>query len=252
MDPTDTAQLRFVWEQGLQAVPSMAAMLAYPGLWIHDPVLGVDLPRLVAGQHRIRLHATLPTEGVVLGASRITQVVDKGPGRHALIVVERRVTEEATGRLLATVEGVMLVRNAGGFGGPAGPEWTRRPVPSGPPDMQWDCPTAPNQALLYRLQGDLHALHVDPAFAQRAGFARPILHGLCTFALAGHALLRMACDYDTARFGMMECRFSAPVLPGETVRVALWRAAGGIAFRATVADAEAPRIVLDDGWFEFA
>jgi acyl dehydratase len=252
LDPTDAAQLGFVWERGLRAVPSMAAMLAYPGLWIHDPALGIDLPRLVAGQHRIRLHGALPTEGVVLGRSRISGVVDKGPGRHALITVERLVTEAATGRLLATVEGVNLVRGGGGFGGPAGPEWPRRVVPARRPDLAWETPTLPNQALLYRLQGDLHMLHVDPDFARQAGFARPILHGLCTFGIAGHALLRLACGYDTARFGAMQCRFSAPLLPGEALRVELWREAGGMAFRAVVPAAAGGRVVLDDGWFEFA
>ena len=67
--------------------------------------------------------------------------------------------------------------------------------------------------------------------ARAAGFERPILHGLCTFAVAGHALLRTLCDYDPARLTELQARFSAPVYPGETLRTEIWREAGAVAFR---------------------
>jgi len=55
---------------------------------------------------------------------------------------------------------------------------------------------SPEQALLYRLSGDPNPLHVDPAVAKAAGFPRPILHGLATFGIAGHAILKSLCGYD--------------------------------------------------------
>ena len=49
-------------------------------------------------------------------------------------------------------------------------------VPSEPQERSWTS----KDALLYRLSGDRNPLHAYPKFAARGGFARPILHGLCT------------------------------------------------------------------------
>ena len=84
----------------------------------------------------------------------------------------------------------------------------------------------------------------------RAGFERPILHGLCTFGTVCHALLRSLCDYDPARFGRMDLRFSSPVFPGETIRTEIWREEGGAAFRARVAERD--KVVISNGLFRFA
>jgi acyl dehydratase len=99
-----------------------------------------------------------------------------------------------------------------------------------------DLPTRPEQALLYRLNGDHNPLHIDPAVAAKAGFERPILHGLCTFGVVSHALLKTCCGYDPEKFGQMDMRFSAPVFPGETIRTEIFREAGGAAFRARVVE----------------
>ena len=89
-------------------------------------------------------------------------------------------------------------------------------------------------ALIYRLSGDTNALHADPEFAKAAGFPRPVLHGLATFGVAGHALLKAVCGYDPARLTAMAGRFSAPVFPGETIRTEIWRDGGVVSFRARV------------------
>jgi acyl dehydratase len=97
-----------------------------------------------------------------------------------------------------------------------------------------DLPTLPQAALIYRLSGDYNPLHADPAYAHKAGFDRPILHGRCTFGVAGHAILRTLCGYQPARLVSMEGRFSAPVYPGETIRTEMWRDGNVVSFRATV------------------
>jgi len=84
-----------------------------------------------------------------------------------------------------------------------------------------------NQAALYRLNGDLNPLHIDPDFAKRGGFDRPILHGLCTFGYATRAILYSLCDGDVARFKEIRARFSGVVYPGETLITEGWREHNG-------------------------
>ena len=91
-------------------------------------------------------------------------------------------------------------------------------------------------ALIYRLSGDVNPLHAEPEFAKAAGFPRPILHGLATFGVAGHALLKSVCGYDPARLTAIAGRFSAPVYPGETIRTEIWRDGKVVSFRARVVE----------------
>jgi acyl dehydratase len=230
-DPLDARQLAFVWEARLRPMPAMANVLGYPGFWLADPRTGVDAVRLVHGEQSLTLHAPLPITGFVVGRTCVTEIVDKGAGKGALLFSERTITD-AAGALLATVRGTTFLRGDGGFGGPSGPVPPPHPVPDRAPDAVVDLPTRPEQALLYRLNGDTNPLHVDPAVASRAGFERPILHGLCTFGVIAHALLRECCGYDPERFGQMDLRFSAPVFPGGTIRTEIFREEGGAAFRA--------------------
>jgi acyl dehydratase len=105
--------------------------------------------------------------------------------------------------------------------------------------------TRPDQALIYRLSGDLNPLHADPTFARRAGFDRPILHGLCTYGFTGRALLHGVCDSDASRFHGMQARFSRPVVPGDRLEVHIWRMSEGIAAFRTVN--QRGEVVLDRG-----
>jgi acyl dehydratase len=154
------------------------------------------------------------------------------------------------GAKLATLGQTTFLRGDGGFGGPDGPVRKPAPEPEGAPEIVLDLPTRPEMALLYRLNGDHNPLHSDPGIAAKAGFPRPILHGLATFGVVGRALLRAVCGNDPARFGRMDCRFSAPVFPGETIRTEIWPTEGGAAFRARVVERD--KIVVSNGLFRFA
>jgi acyl dehydratase len=250
-DPMDQAELRFVTEgAAMRALPTMAAVLGYPGFWLRDPATGVDAVRLVHGEQSVELHAPLPVDGEVIGRSRVTGLVDRGAGRGALLYSERVIVDAATGTKLATLGQTTFLRGDGGFGGPAGPVKKPAPEPEGAPEIVLDLATRPETALLYRLNGDHNPLHSDPAVAAKAGFPRPILHGLATFGVVGRALLRAVCGGDPARFGRMECRFSAPVFPGETIRTEIWRAEAGAAFRARVVERDV--VVVGNGAFRLA
>jgi acyl dehydratase len=245
-DPMDDGELRFVTEgAAMRALPTMAVVLGYPGFWLRDPATGVDALRLVHGEQAVTLHAPLLVEGEVIGRSRVTGIVDRGEGKGALLYSERLILDAATGEKLATLEQTTFLRGDGGFGGPSGPVKKPAPQPDGAPAITLDLPTRPEMALLYRLNGDHNPLHSDPAVAAKAGFPRPILHGLATFGVVGRALLRAVCGGDPARFGRMECRFSAPVFPGETIRTEIWPQEGGGAFRARVLERDV--VVVGNG-----
>ena len=233
-DPCDEGQLKFVYEDGLQALPTMAIILGYPGPWHAHPDTGITGSHVVHGAQSFRIARPLPVEGDVVGKTRVTCIVDKGKDRGALVMTECTVREKASGNVVCTLESTTFCRADGGFGGPDSPVKAPHPLPETPPHHTCALPTLPQAALLYRLSGDYNPLHADPAYAVKAGFKMPILHGRCTFSVAGHAILRTLCGYDPSRFVAMEGRFSSPVYPGETIRTEMWRDGNIVSFRSTV------------------
>lgn len=233
-DPCDENQLRFVYEEKLQALPTLAIVLGYPGPWHANPDTGITRSHVVHGEQGFRIVKPLPVEGEVIGKTRVTGVVDKGKDKGALIMTECTVREKASGDVVCTLNSTSFCRADGGFGGPGGPVTTPHKLPDAPPQHVCDLPTLPQAALIYRLSGDYNPLHAVPAYAAKAGFKMPILHGRCTFSIAGHAILKTLCGYDPARFVSMEGRFSSPVYPGETIRTEMWREGSVVSFRATV------------------
>ncbi|MCA3364522.1 MAG: 3-alpha,7-alpha,12-alpha-trihydroxy-5-beta-cholest-24-enoyl-CoA hydratase [Roseomonas sp.] len=249
-DPMDEQQLDFLYEPRLKVMPSMPVVLGAPGFWSRNPDTGMDWVKILHGEQGLILHKALLTEGEIIGRSRVTGLVDRGEGKGALMYSERQVIDAKTGDLLATVTSTSFLRGDGGFGGPSGPVKKPHPEPERAPDVALDLATRPEQALIYRLNTDLNPLHIDPKIAAAAGYPRPILHGLCTFGMICHALLKTLCNYDTARFGQMDLRFSSPVYPGETIRTEIWHEAGGAAFRARVMERD--KVVVSNGLFRFA
>jgi len=249
-DPLDLQQLRFVYEEKLQMLPTMPVVLGSPGFWIKHPDTGVDWKSVLHGEQSLIIHRPLPAAGTVVGKTSIDEIVDKGRGKGALLYSRRELYEQGSGELLCSLTSTGVCRSEGGFGGPSGP--TREPhgLPSREPDLFCDLLTPPQSALIYRLSGDYNPLHADPAVAAAAGFKQPILHGLCTYGIAGHALLKTLCSYDPTRLRRMDVRFSAPVYPGETIRTEVWNEAPGRAsFRSRVVERNV--LVLNNGLAEF-
>jgi len=245
-DPMDKDQLRYVYEDGLKALPTMAVVLGYHGFWIKDAGLGIDWKKILHGEQGIEVHKPIPTSGTMIGKLKITSVIDKGPKTGALMYSAREVVDQATGEKIATLTQTTVMRGDGGFGGASGPVPEPHAIPERAPDMAIDLKTLPQAALIYRLSGDYNPLHADPEVAKVGGFARPILHGLCTYGVVGHALLKAAAGYDTSRFKRMAGRFTSPVYPGETIRTEIWREGGErVSFRASVV--ERGLVVINNG-----
>lgn len=245
-DPMDERQLRFVYEEGLKAMPSMAVVLGHPGMWIKDPQYGLDWVKGVHGEQGFTIHKQpLPTAATVIGRTKVTAIVDKGKEKGAIMYSERQILDQASGELLASLTQSYFLRGDGGFGGPDGPTPPVHGLPDSAPEKTLDLPTLPRAALIYRLSGDYNPLHADPKVAKAAGFPRPILHGLCTFGVATHAVLASYCDYDPARLTGMQARFSSPVYPGETIRAEMWKNGNVVSFRARVLERDV--VVLNNG-----
>lgn len=244
-DPLDEAQLRFVYEGALQALPSMASVLAHPGFWIKEPELEVDWVKLVHAEQSLTLAIPLPPAGEVIGNYRITGVLDKGPQTGALMYFEKTL-HGADGTFLGAVNSTYFLRGDGGCGnwGERGKEF--EPPPPYPATGSLNVPTLPIAALIYRLSGDYNPLHADPAVARQAGFDKPILHGLCTYGIACQSLVHALCSGDAARLRGLGARFTKPVFSGETIRTEYWTAGGAVKFRSL--SVERNEVVLDRGY----
>ncbi|HEU0197282.1 MAG TPA: MaoC/PaaZ C-terminal domain-containing protein [Nevskiaceae bacterium] len=248
--PTDERDLPFVFEDGLRVLPSMAVVLAYPGFWLKEPDTGLDWVHVLHVGQELRVHRPLPVAARVEATIRVTQVIDKGVGKGALIVSERTVRDLDHDVDLATLIVTNYARRDGGFSGAVQPSLAPDPIPERSADAVCDLPTSPQAALVYRLSGDYNPLHAAPKVAREAGFERPILHGLCTFGVACRALLRVACDDDPARLRRMRVRFSSPVYPGETIRTEVWRTGATLAFRCRVVERDV--VVINNGHAELS
>lgn len=237
--------LDFLYEKRLKVLPSLALVLCHRSIATMD--LGIQYRKVVHATQSLQVHGPLPVQASVLCRTRIAEVWDLGADKGALLVIEKHLTDRDTGRDLATTRMGALCRADGGFGGPPPPLRPRAETPPAPEHVQdWRCPVA--HAALYRLQGDLNPLHIDPALATAAGFPRPILHGLASFGAAQRAAIGGLLDDDPVRIRSVEGRFTAPFFPGETLRTRLWRTAGGIGFDCIAPERDAT--IIKDGRIE--
>ncbi len=224
-DPLAAGPLHYLYERapgGMRALPTLVNVLGYGGFWADQPDTGITWRKLVHAEQSFVLHRPLAPAGRVIGRNRVSALYDKGADKGALMVQERTVEDAASGAPIATVTQLTMLRADGGFGGTSGSPPLPHEMPARVPDAVCPLPTLPQAALIYRLSGDLNPLHADPSVAQAAGFDRPILHGLCTMGVALHAVLKTVLSYDAAGVRGMRARFTAPVLPGETISTELW------------------------------
>jgi acyl dehydratase len=244
-NPLDERELPYVCETaGLIASPTALLTFYYDDRWMRAS--GVNLEMSVHGEQRIVWHRTVPTAGRARVASRITGLFDKGLGKGLVVVCEQTLRDVLTEEAIATVFISNFARADGGIGFSSGAAPRPHALPERPADIVIERPTRPEQALIYRLCGDRNPLHADPHVAQRAGFSRPILHGMCTFGFASRAVLEGACGYDPRRLRSFGARMSAPVYPGDVLRTEIWRDADVVSFRTTAPNRD-HQVVLNNG-----
>lgn len=213
--------LQFVYEQDLKVLPTFAVIPAFPALFAMGAAMDVNPMMVLHGEQRIELLAPIPTSGTLETTPCVKAIYDKGKG--ALVVIEAETVDVKTGRMLFKNVFGAFARGEGGFGGDRGPSGPRNTPPDRPPDAVVEMKTLPQQALLYRLSGDMNPLHADPNFARMGGFETPILHGLCTFGHVGRAVLARYCGNEPTRLKSFEARFAGVVYPGETIVTEMWK-----------------------------
>lgn len=185
--------------------------------------------------------APLPAHGRARVTAWVDEVLDKGSG--AIVRVSTQSADIKTGTVLACTSTAYYLRGRGGFGGERGASVSQSP-PHRPADRVLVVETRPEQALVYRLTGDRNPLHSDPAVADRAGFGRPILHGMCTYGIAA---LEIGAAFGAGNLmAAMTARFSGPVLPGDVLYIHCWEEADAVIFRVDTST----RVVLDGGRFD--
>jgi 3-hydroxyacyl-CoA dehydrogenase/3a,7a,12a-trihydroxy-5b-cholest-24-enoyl-CoA hydratase len=227
-NPVDATDLQYVYElnEGFQALPTYAVVPVVNGILDMGrrgetaPGLNFGLDRILHGEQYTELLRPLPAKQKLTHRARVKAIYDKGKG--AVVVNETKSYDE-DGELLAINEVTTFVRGAGGWGGDRGPSADVNVPPDRAPDAVLEDKTSDSQALLYRLSGDWNPLHADPGFAGAFGYAKPILHGLCSFGYAGRHVLKAFTDGDTRRFKSIKVRFADTVFPGETLVTEMWK-----------------------------
>lgn len=243
--PTAAEDLKYLLETNLSVLPTMAVTLCTPGMWIRDPEFGINTAKLVHLSQAAMFHAPLPPQADVVASARIASLTDRGKDKGALVVVERQIRDGHTMMPYCTLQQTLLLRAEGGFGGPPATKPPAMLLPARAADTQIDFATSPRAALIYRLSGDWNPLHSHPDIAAKAGFERPILHGLCSYGVTGWILMK-ACRKSF--FKSLSLRFSGSIFPGDTLNFFIWREADQVLFEAKVAG----RTVLDQGHAIFA
>lgn len=223
---TDAGELEYTYEKDLKVLPSFVTtvLLSGGGSMMSVPGLEFNPMMLLHGEQDVEIHRPLPPEAKMKGRTRITDIFDKG--KAALTILENSVSTE-DGEPLFTTRMALFMRGEGGFGGEPGPPAANQ-APDREPDAVFESETLPQQALLYRLNGDKNPLHCDPEFAAMGGFDVPIIHGLCSYGITCKAVVDGMLDGDPTRVARYQARFKGVAWPGETYQVRCWKEDGQI------------------------
>ncbi|MEN8247102.1 MAG: MaoC/PaaZ C-terminal domain-containing protein [Thermodesulfobacteriota bacterium] len=220
-------ELDFIYEKDLKVLPTFAVVPFIPTfLSVFVPKAGLNLFKVLHGEQTIILHKPIAPAGTIHTSMMCESIYDKGDS--GAVVNVHLESRDDDGDIVFENRAVIVDRGAGGFGGARGPKTEKILPPEGKePDFVVEYAIPKDQAALYRLSGDKNPLHIDPEFAQKGGFEKPILHGLCTYGYAGRAIVQAACNGDAAKLKSFSARFMNVVFPGETLVVSGWQREDG-------------------------
>ncbi|OQY48045.1 MAG: short-chain dehydrogenase [Desulfobacteraceae bacterium 4572_87] len=242
-------ELEYVWEDNLKAIPSFSIAGIFEFLAETAIKANVDLSGILHGEQDIIFHHPIPPDGGTLTTEgEITRFYDKGTDKGALVIAEAD-TFHSNGQKLFTNAFSLFCRKDGGFGGETGPT-EGRVIPERDPDYVEEDAPSDNQPLLYRMSGDIFALHVNPDMAKASGFEKPIMHGLCTHGYACRAVIKHLMPGEPERMTRFRVRFSKPLYPGVPIQTLIWKEGDGKANFQTV-NAETGEVILDLGVVEW-
>lgn len=231
-EPLDPTHLKRVVERDLIVAPTLGNVVAHAGPWMQDA--GVNWQQLVHAEQRLTIHRPLPLDTALLSRSRMISIVDRGVDKGMFATFERTIVTSADETPIASIVQTNACRGDGGCGSAGVPLEPLAPVPERVADAMFSIRVPRDAALLYRLNGDINPLHADPAYAAKAGFPRPILHGLCTFGYAGYAIGRTLGAEDIVDVDFIAARFTSVVFPGDRMEFDIWHEGRDIHFRARV------------------
>ncbi|BBO69794.1 3-alpha,7-alpha,12-alpha-trihydroxy-5-beta-choles t-24-enoyl-CoA hydratase [Desulfosarcina alkanivorans] len=220
-------ELDYIYEKKLKVFPTFAVVPFIPTfLSVFVPKAGLNLFKVLHGEQKIILHKPIAPAGTIHTSMVCESIYDKG--HNGAVVNVHLSSHDDSGDLIFENRAVIIDRGAGGFGGERGPKSEKIVPPKDrEPDFQVEYPIPPNQTALYRLSGDKNPLHIDPSFAKKGGFEKPILQGLCTYGYAGRAIVQTVCGGEPSALKAFSARFMNVVFPGETITVAGWKREGG-------------------------
>jgi acyl dehydratase len=219
---TNRSELEYVSELSeLKVLPTFSVIPGFEAVRpaVQGPGLDYHLSQMLHGEQDLVVHAPLPADASIMTTPCVEAVYDKGKAALAILRADTRTDD---GTPLCTNRFSLFIRKEGGFGGDPSPAQEPWEV-TGEPTFEVEQPTLPQQAAIYRLSGDRNPLHIDPAFAKRAGFDSPILHGLCSYGIVCKAVVDHVLDGDTSAVARWSCRFAGSVFPGETLVTRIWR-----------------------------
>jgi NAD(P)-dependent dehydrogenase (short-subunit alcohol dehydrogenase family)/acyl dehydratase/putative sterol carrier protein len=242
------SDLDYCYEKNLKVIPTFSIATIFDFLSHYAANANINLAGILHGEQDLIFHQPIPTEGTLTTEGKITQIYDKGEKKGALIVGESD-TWHSNGKKLFTSIITLFSRFDGGFGGDDAPKEPFE-YPDRQPDFEIEETPSLDQPLLYRLSGDVFALHVDQEFAKMAGFEKPIMHGLCTYGYSCRSLINSLTPGEPEKVRRLKCRFSRPLYPGDPIKIQIWKTDDNHAVWKTV-NAKTGEDIITNGLFEF-
>ena len=233
-------------DDALKVLPMMSVIMNQGPMWTQDPRAGIDWTKTVHVEEAITLLKEIPNQGVLIANYQVDEIYDKGEGRGALMYEEKSLCD-AGGELLAHVNITTYLRANGGFGGPKGGKSNSRKMPDNrEADAVIDLATPSSDNTTYQLGAEF----IEAVKSELMTASTPMLRGVCSFGIAGRALLKLTCNNQTERLKHLGLSYIAPVFADETLRTEVWFKEPGIAlFRVTCLERDC--VVMDKGYAEF-